>query len=706
MVHTPDGMKAAVGDNDIASSAENNSPTAATARKGSMTVDEAEHIVSNNCNKLPIKFNPMMILFSLPLNEIKAPGGSIENSTLQLYMPHCNHNIINTEKLDQITNNVLGNPCQVKNTNRKTLGNDMLLVYIYTDKVRIDKRLNLMLPFNKQHLNKILKYFVFLNNSYFFVYVAPQVPAKDGLNENKKREPLRLVSNMPITNTTEYVTAMPDNDPPGGNWFSEWYNEGGEDYLSYDPRTEEGRDEIAKWNGWGCEWTEFVRQMKKDKANNDLASSLWIYYLALHFARHGSDKNIYCGLQEGMHRACGLIQSTLNAHLEPHTGLINPKDRPLRVSDFTKISEIIDLGDHIITEAVRKMNCIPGPDDKETNVMVNATLPADVTWISNDNANVPEVMSAMRKLSEALSDEKRTSSHRTAGAFMGDAIYNFMTRIASKSIESTPDFNETDCESTPRATAITSMKTAKKSDANVVEDNLFPTCELLADEAMKKYINDPFDDNHIKDVENLLTSKEGHASLPYYVDYSVLVKSEKDKFTAEIANAYYLIPVIMHFLYAEQYNKVMKTTANTPYLTELISYTLKYHCGGDMGELSSYHIHPAISFYKMLDRGSNNKKTCGDERADPIGATLTIFFMVSAAIALSKQEDETSHQKIKEQIKENATILRTACYMMGEKRGTTSMLAHLGKFLLRVKIICLITILEASSLNPFRSNIY
>ena len=115
-----------------------------------------------------------------------------------------------------------------------------------------------------------------------------------------------------------------------------------------------------------------------------------------------------------------------------------------------------------------------------------------------------------------------------------------------------------------------------------------------------------------------------------------------------------------------------------------------------MGELSSYHIHPAITFYKMLDSGSNNKKTCGDERADPIGATLTIFFMVCAAIALSKHEDGASHEKVEKQIEENATILRTACYMMGETRGTTSMLAHLGKFLLRVKIICLITILRAS----------
>ena len=141
----PDGMKNGLDNNAIASSTKDNFATAATARKASMTVDEAEHIVSNNCTKLRIKFNPMMILFSLPLKEIKEPGERIENSTLQLYMPHCNRNIIGTDKLDEITNNVLGNPCLVKNSHQKTLANDMLLVYIYTDKVSIVKRWNLML---------------------------------------------------------------------------------------------------------------------------------------------------------------------------------------------------------------------------------------------------------------------------------------------------------------------------------------------------------------------------------------------------------------------------------------------------------------------------------------------------------------------------------------------------------------------------------
>lgn len=134
------GMKNGLDNNPIESSTKDNFETAATARKASMTVDEAEQIVSDNCTKLSINFNPMMILFSLPLKEIKGPEGRIEYSTLQLYMPNCNHNIIGTDKLDQITNNVLGNPCQLSNVHRKTFANDMLLVYIYTDKVSIVKR--------------------------------------------------------------------------------------------------------------------------------------------------------------------------------------------------------------------------------------------------------------------------------------------------------------------------------------------------------------------------------------------------------------------------------------------------------------------------------------------------------------------------------------------------------------------------------------
>ena len=106
------------------------------------SVQDAEQFVNENCSELKIEMNPMMILFTMPLREAKQNADDtdkaddhIETSTIQLYMANCNHNSPDEHKLNEITNNILGNPCQARSDNRKSFNSDMEFVFIYTEKV-------------------------------------------------------------------------------------------------------------------------------------------------------------------------------------------------------------------------------------------------------------------------------------------------------------------------------------------------------------------------------------------------------------------------------------------------------------------------------------------------------------------------------------------------------------------------------------------
>ena len=106
------------------------------------SVQDAEQFVNENCGDRKIEMNPMMILFTMPLREAKQNADDtdkaddhIETSTIQLYMANCNHNSPDGHKLNEITNNILGNPCKARSDNRKSFNSDMEFVFIYTEKV-------------------------------------------------------------------------------------------------------------------------------------------------------------------------------------------------------------------------------------------------------------------------------------------------------------------------------------------------------------------------------------------------------------------------------------------------------------------------------------------------------------------------------------------------------------------------------------------
>ena len=78
-------------------------------------------------------------------------------------------------------------------------------------------------------------------------------------------EPLRRIGCFPNTTyEAVYATATPGAEKFDPKWFEKWYEEeGGREYLMYDPRNEDDRMKIADWNGWGQTWKDFVTESQR-----------------------------------------------------------------------------------------------------------------------------------------------------------------------------------------------------------------------------------------------------------------------------------------------------------------------------------------------------------------------------------------------------------------------------------------------------------
>ena len=222
---------------------------------------------------------------------------------------------------------------------------------------------------------------------------------------------------------------------------------------------------------------------------------------------------------------------------------------------------------------------------------------------------------------------------------------------------------------------------------------MFPPSEIIGHADMNRYINDPFDRDNVERVEELLSfpDAEGDGTVrpPYYIDYLTLVNQPaKNKMTGEIANAYILVPLIMHILWAGLQKKTTRTTQNDKQLQQLITYTLKYHCGGDMGHKSSYTTHRVLP-YCCPHITSKKDTICGDNDVTIIGATLTIVFMVNAAIANTSSPGGTStrYRTIEDSLKRNADLLRSAFYKLENPHCAASVVFHFGEVCVVFRVI-------------------
>ena len=97
-------------------------------------IDWAMKILDDNTRSFPTRVNPIMLALTSPTQIVQHT--ITKDDVMQLHGYPCNHNIMNSSKLYEITNNMMGNPQEVTRNHNQTWSGDAVVFMGYVDKVR------------------------------------------------------------------------------------------------------------------------------------------------------------------------------------------------------------------------------------------------------------------------------------------------------------------------------------------------------------------------------------------------------------------------------------------------------------------------------------------------------------------------------------------------------------------------------------------
>jgi len=220
----------------------------------------------------------------------------------------------------------------------------------------------------------------------------------------------------------------PGNDNPT-TWFKEWLEGGGDVYLKQDIRTEKGLAYIVKYNDLQEEWNK----TDASKLSTDERIALLKRMITETKMKH----DLYFSAVEGMHRTqaaeCILTKSAPD-HM---TGRIRPGSLTIR-----KFKEVLHAEEYPTDKkfrAVFKDSTQPGTD-KEPH-MLDDEFNIRIHYVTNPEANMDDVVQALKTRSETISADKLKSARPSAVNKIASYGLEMIKSISADAIEHQPQCN-------------------------------------------------------------------------------------------------------------------------------------------------------------------------------------------------------------------------------------------------------------------------
>ena len=458
---------------------------------------------------------------------------------------------------------------------------------------------------------------------------------------------------------------------------------GGKAYLLNDVRTVTGRTNVAKFNKFENEWNKIVEGHNDTTLVQDK-----IFDLILLFADKGSASNIYFGPREGMHRFIGQVQALIASPITIDSGIF--RKGGIDVSDFKKLE--IEMQEPIISD-VELNEKIKLVLEGESKGMMDEVIHMKLIYISERDTNVSLLMNAMRDTSQAISNAKVASARPSTTFLIGDWAEKFIRSMTIESLQCDPNISEVNVNKVPRS-KLKDCETLYSLDSEGDEDKAFPSCALLRDPALLAYIKDPFNDDNKKQVLDLLslegvdqTKSHRPKSVsvpPHFISFSTLAVKAGDcigglhRLNGEIANEYFIAPVIYRYLYAGKHNITVSQTLNEPQVESMIQYILRYHLGAESGYGSIWKTHPALNLvYNIV--GSSNSTTISANGLEIIGATVILTDMINAVIGEVSRHPHLTYEERLKRVNDAGSLLGMALKCIDTVTPSiSSTISHLG----------------------------
>ena len=570
------------------------SPIQTPTQMSSTTVNEALKCIQSHCQTEVVSVNNTMWLYLWPVYVN-------ENDNLVISMVDCNWNVWDEKLGLEITLNILNNADGKKTLlHAPSAGHDMTILMAHAYKVCLCNYLHFVFFYRLPSSSIIFLASYFRRSRLFLLYSINQP-----LNHPK--------TDIATTRTATHINISTHNisHRPSENHSATWGRTMLEEYKKYlntNARTIDGQAFIAHTNGVSNEWNEMVSSY-----NHDTPVAKKCYDLAVLVAKKGNNCFAHIGMNEGLHRGGAAIQALTGSKIDTETGAINAACN-LSYSTFEEVG--LMTNDDI-------------PVDSNFQDMVETTLIGEcayfdtilnvsVHWISStiEEVDIESVLSAFKCNSRQISDNKLTSARKSSWVQIGETARSFLNSVTLNSLNHTPKTEGRVFSQTIIANKIKAIKKIYQEEqkrAEVVGENQNHICvdafgvySFLYQDAFNEYCKNPFSiENENNVIEHFtfpaVLDENVTLTLPYVNSHKGLLQDPIDssQLNTWTINAVYLLPKVIHYLWADRMNTTLLDAASSSECQQLSSYASCFH-SNNFG-MSCIQCHGAMAhFYEKL----------------------------------------------------------------------------------------------------------
>lgn len=391
-------------------------------------------------------------------------------------------------------------------------------------------------------------------------------------------------------------------------------------YCRLDPFTDEGKLSIAKYNNFDKEWTKAVNDPKRVHHTYSEMSKRWL--LLKLYATYRPRRVLHLDPIEGGHRRLAAIQTFLCAPVAGEDGMIteHAKDPNIhnmfRPKDFEDVNIINqDKGRCEKNKDIQRMTAkIIGTSLDITHEDINSEfykVPSYVTvcYLFKKDITVPKFLTACRTVSLGLANQKRESATKDPITEVGSEICSVLKLMTDNSLQNRPQLwdhcwpNKGSFPGMVKAVdldrAIKKYEEEHSGDYKI--EKVLPNAEFLHDKCLENYCKDPMNKSNFDRFRSFMgtnTSIDGKTlsmQPPYIVPYESMSLDFNDgpsqHITAEMANKYLLVPIIIHILYSHLHGMTLKKCAKDTKCQNIVLYTMRHHI--HQAGILTIKVHPA-----------------------------------------------------------------------------------------------------------------
>ena len=482
-----------------------------------------------------------------------------------------------------------------------------------------------------------------------------------------------------------YGTIRPrDEDEEWGCNIFKSTTEGGDGYIDYvqtNSFTNEGLDEIARYNGYAQDWEIQKKAFKKDAP---VADKRWMCFLL--YAANRKKRKVHLDPFEGGHRKVGMIQATFCAAYDVERASIT-EPNSLTVQHFQSSglqpkndeNESGTTSDHMMRNYYWMAK-----DAEQDKGFFCRSQTVRVRYLKSFTTPVKKFLESCRQVSNMCSRRKRQSATKDPFVEIATHVHEYMMSASPNALANSPDLSNFAYPGAGKFPAAVPKKELQnvncnwKSDPQKLEE-ILPLTSVLYEEVYIDYVKDPFSKEKERRIlerfesPRLMKDNDGNHATdddmklkpPYVVGWDEMsvhpYLGEKLCATARMINTWMLGPKVAQIIFSADKNKSLNEIAEDEDVHKVLLYVMRHHVHNcSTRNLSSQACMQAI--YKMT------YKPCLATESDDhvVFAMLYITEMANAALTdKSLTDPERGRESLERVGKEVADIITSFGHRAG-----------------------------------------